>query len=153
MLNLQVVFGRLKKIKAFAGLKEEDYRLAVYGQEFTPPAGGAPTAYRPRQFPTGGVILGITASAYQPDLPASSQGTKNRQLFALDFSYSGGEALVIDGPIQADALLGSGEDCVFPAKELIISPTSQISCRAANLTTSALVVNVAYHCLVFRFAG
>jgi hypothetical protein len=153
MLNTQVVLQRVRKLAAFQNMNESDFRAAYFGQEFTPPAGGVPTAYRPRQFPNGAIIIGISASAYVPGGDAAAQSARNRQLFSIDFAYNGGEALVIDGPMSADALLGGGDSDNFPVKELIMAPNQSLSCRVANLTTGPLTVDVCYTCLVYRFAG
>ncbi len=153
MLNAQQVFNRVKKYKAFASMKESDFRPLVYTQIHTPASGGTPTAFVGQKFPGGAIILGITASAYVPTAAATGQGNRNRQLFLIDFQYTGGEALVVDGPVMADALLGGGENDVFPLRELVIAPNQQINCRVANITTGSLTVHVAYHCLVYRFAS
>jgi hypothetical protein len=152
MLNSQQVFNRVRKLAAFRDMNESDFREAVYCQTFTP-AAGATTAFTPRPFPNGAIILGITASAYVPGVGPTFQTAKNRQLFKLDFSYTGGEAIVIDGPVLADALLGGGDENHFPSKELVISPGQQINCRVQNITDGALTVEVVYHCLVYRFAA
>ncbi len=150
MLNFHMVFGRLKKLAAYVNKKESDFSTQVYGQKFFPAAGGAVTAFDARPFPIGAIILGITASAYVPGSAPSAQTARNRQLFSIDFSYQGGDAIVIDGPIQADALLGGGEENIFPLKEIIIKATQALQCRVANLTNGSLTVEVAYHCAVER---
>jgi hypothetical protein len=150
MLNFQVVFARLKKQAAFAKKNEADFRIAVYKQEFTPSEDGTITPFIPRAFPNGGVILRIASDAMIP----GGATANNRSLYALDFQYNGGEALVIDGPILASALLGGDNDTQFPAKEIIVNPTQAISCRAQNRAgISGMVVHVAYHVAIDRYAG
>ena len=153
MLNFHQVFARLKKLPAYQNKREEDFKPQVFGQQFFPPAGGAVTAFDARPFPVGAIILGITAGAFVPGAAATGQSARNRQLFAIDFAYQGGDAMVIDGPIQADALLGGGEENIFPTKEMIIKATQALQCRVANLTSGSLTVDVAYHCVVDRSKG
>jgi hypothetical protein len=154
MISAQVAMAYLKKwVPGYENLKESDYREADFGQKFTPPAGGELTSYQPRPFPNAAIILGITASAYVPNVAASGNSGRNRQLFLIDFAHQGGEALVIDGPILADALMGGGDNDHFPNKVLVVEKGQVINCRTANITTGDLVVHVAYHCLVYRFAG
>ncbi len=154
MLNATQVWHRLKTLDAFKQMRESDFRPLVYVQTFTPASGGTPTANTPQVFPGGAIILGITASAYVPGVAAASgQSQRNRQLFEIDFAYSNNEGLVIAGPAMADALLGGGENDVFPATELIMAPNQSINCRVSNLTTDSLTVHVVYHCLVYRFAS
>jgi hypothetical protein len=154
MINAAQAFQRIRKLKAFSKMQPTDFRAAYYAQTFTPASGGTPTANQLQQFPGGAIILGITASAYVPGVAANGgQSARNRQLFSIDFSYSNNEALVIGGPVNADALLGGGDADVFPATELIMAPNQSINCRVANLTTGSLVVHVVYHCLVYRFAS
>ncbi|HEU0081841.1 MAG TPA: hypothetical protein VFQ87_03140 [Bradyrhizobium sp.] len=154
MLNVTQVLGRVLKLPDFRKVDASAFRLAVYAQTFTPDVDGTPTPYARRDFPNGAIIIGIDASACVPGGGASGQSSRNRQLFGLDFAYNGGEALVIDGPVNADALLGGGDNGQFPAKELIIAPNAAITCRAANLAGAAgLTVSVAYHTLIYRLAG
>lgn len=152
MLNAREVFARVHKLDAFRAMKESDFREVDYVQEFTPAAGGVPTVNVPQPFPGGAIILGITAAAVVPGIAAPAGGL-NRQFFKIDFGFSGGEAIVIGGPVLADALLGGGEQNIFPLKELVMAPNQAINCRVANMTAGLLTVNVVYHCLVYRFAS
>jgi hypothetical protein len=34
-----------------------------------------------------------------------------------------------------------------------VAPNQLINCRVANITTGLLTVQIAYHCLVYRFAS
>ncbi len=153
MLNFLQVFSRLKKLPAYANKREEDFKSQVFCQRFFPAAGGDPTAFDARPFPIGAIVLGITASAFVPSSAPTAQTARNRQLFAIDFAYQGGDAIVIDGPVQADALLGGGEENIFPSKEMIIKATQSLQCRVANLTNGSLTVDVAYHCVIDRNAA
>ncbi len=150
MLNAREVFARVKKLAAFKDMQESDFRVVVYNQTFTPASGGAPTAFVPQVFPGGAIVLGITAGGATPGV-APPTGN-NRQAFQADFSYTGGETLVIGGPANADALMGGGDSNIFPLKELVIAPNQQILARVANLTNVALTLSICYHCLVYRFA-
>jgi hypothetical protein len=150
MLNAREVFARIKKLAAFKDMQESDFRVVVYNQNFTPASGGVPTAFSPQVFPGGAIVLGITAAGCTPNVAPPTGNV--RQCFQVDFSYTGGETLVIGGPGAADAILGGGDTNIFPLKELVIAPNQQILARVANLTNVALTVSIAYHCLVYRFA-
>lgn len=153
MLNATQVWQRLKKLEAFKNMQESDFRPLVYCQSFTPASGGAPTAPSPQVFPSGAIVLGITASAFVPAAAATGQANRNRQLFQIDFSFTNNESITVGGPVSADALLGGGDSDIFPSRELIIAPNQSINCRVANVTTGSLTVNVAYHVLAYRFAS
>lgn len=153
MITATQAWQRLKTLAAFKSMKESDFRPIVYGQTFTPAAGGAATASQAQLFPGGAIILAITASAFIPTVAGTAQGNRNRQLFGIDFSFSNNEAIVIGGPLSADALLGGGDNDIFPSRELIIAPNQQIGTRVANYTTGALTVHVCFHCLIYRFAS
>jgi hypothetical protein len=153
MINATQALQRQKRLKAFKDMEPTDFRTALYGQIFTPASGGVPTANQQQQFPGGAIVLGITAGAYVPSAAANGQGGRNRQLFAIDFAYSNNEALLIGGPLLADAVLGGGDEDIFPATELVMQPNQSINCRVANLTTGSLVVHVVYHTLVYRFGS
>lgn len=151
MLNAREVFARVKRLKAFAGMEESDFRALYYKQEFTPAAGGAPTVAQWQPFPNGGIVLGITASAFVPN--AAPAAGRQRHLFQIDFNYTGNEALIVNGPVCADALMGGGDSDLFPLRELILAPSQQIMCRTANNTNGPLTVHVVYHTLVYRLAA
>lgn len=153
MINATQALQRLKRLAAFRDMEPTDFRSALYGQIFTPAAGGTPTANQLQQFPGGAIILGITASAFVPGVGPTGQGGRNRQLFSIDFAYSNNEALLIGGPLLADAVLGGGDADVFPPTELVMAPNQSLNCRVANLTTGSLTVHVVYHTLVYRFAS
>jgi hypothetical protein len=150
MINASQAFHRLRTLEAFKRMKETDFRPLTFVQTFTPATGGAPTASAPQSFPGGAIILGITASAFVPG--AAVAAGRNRQLFSIDFSFSNNEAIIVGGPVVADALLGGGEQDVFTTKEMIMAPNQSVGARVANLTAGALTVHVCYHCLVYRFA-
>lgn len=156
MINAQQAIIRCKKLPEFKGMKEEDYRSAVYVQTFTPGVDGEITGFQPRQFPNGAIVLMIAASAsVDPGEGggADAQASNNRHLFKIDFAYTGGEAIVIDGPVLADALMGGGDLSHFPAKELVIKENQNLNCRVQNVSGQEITVDVAYHCLVYRYAS
>lgn len=153
MLNAREVFSRVKRLKAFKDMEESDFRSLYYKQEFTPAAGGAPTVQQGQSFPNGGIVLGITASAFIPNAAPLATSGRLRHLFQIDFSYTGNEALVVNGPVTADSLMGGGDSDLFPLRELILAPNQQILCRTANNTNGALTVHVIYHTLVYRLAS
>ncbi len=148
MLNVREVLGRVLKMKAYSHMKESDFRQGVFGQTFTPGAGAAAPA-QPRVFPGGAIVYGITAAAFVPG-SAPSAG-RNRQCFQINLAYNGGEAIIMDGPLCADAVLGGGDADIFPAKELVLLPNQQIVCTVNNVTNGSLTVDVAYHALIYRF--
>jgi hypothetical protein len=81
-----------------------------------------------------------------------------RQRFQVAFRYSSGDAITTTGAggavgiSQAESLLGSGEDTIFPAKYLYFPPQQSCFVTVANLTTETLLVQISYHALVWRFA-
>lgn len=150
MLNSQQVWSRVRKLKAFSQLSEFDFRPVYFVQKFTPAANDVPTAWVSQPFPNGAIILGITASGFVPGAAANGQGNRNRQLFGIDFQFSNTDAIIVNGPVAADALLGGGDADVFPSREIIIAPSSQVNCRTTNYTTGLLSVHVAYHVLSYR---
>lgn len=153
MINASQALQRIKRLSAFRKMEPTDFRTALFGQIFTPAAGGEPTANQAQPFPGGAIVLGITASAYVPSVGPTGQGGRNRQLFTIDFQYTNNEALLIGGPLLADAVLGGGDSDIFPATELVMAPNQMINCRVGNVTTGALTVHVVYHTLVYRFAS
>jgi hypothetical protein len=151
MINATQALHRVRQLEAFRHLKDTDFRPLTFVQIFTPATGAAPSASTPQNFPGGAIILGITASGFVPG--ATPSANRARQLFAIDFSFSNQEAIIVGGPVQADALLGGGESNIFPSKEMVMAPNQQVACRVANLTDGPLTVHVCYHTLVYRFAS
>jgi hypothetical protein len=148
MLNAREVLSRVKRLKAFDQMEETDYTPLYYKQEFTPAAGGAISAPQGQDFPNGGIIIGISASAFVPN--AAPAAGRMRHLFQIDFTYTNNQALLVNGPVCADALMGGGDSDLFPVREIIVAPTQKLMCRTANNTNGPLTVHVVYHCLVYR---
>src|SRR5882757_3531689 len=146
------------------------WRFLAYSQRFegipgTANAGtfGATQGPLLQNFPSGAVILGITAGAYEAQqldnsavLYAPSFSSGRRDLFGLSFQYTNDEQVTPSGLTMAEPLLGSGYDTIFPGKELLIPPSQGILCACASLVPTAspaLSVHVVYHTMVPRAAG
>jgi hypothetical protein len=109
-----------------------------------------------QNFPSGAVILGITASAWQNYEACSDATPGRRDRFALAFSYSGDEQITANGLTLADSLLGSGWETIFPGKELMIPPSQSILVSGASLVPTVqppLTAHVTFHCMVPRSVG
>jgi len=178
MIKWREAYERLRPTAAFKAyynnLGATDFRYIVFSNPalsispLTPSAaaaGGAPgVAVGPlqQQFPSGAIILGVTASAYQAQqeagaanyAPSASDG--RRDLFALAFQYTSDEQLTANGLTVAECLLGGGIDTIFPARELLIPPSQSILITAASLVAAGgqnLFVNCGFHCMVPRMAA
>lgn len=147
------------------------FRFLAFSQRFEGVPGSATGgSFGPLQgplaqnFPSGAVVLGITAAAYEDQqldnaavlAVAPSYSSGRRDLFGISFQYSGDEQITPNGLTMAEPLLGSGYDTIFPAKELLIPPSQAILCAVASLVPSTLPnlsINVVYHCMVPRAAN
>lgn len=127
----------------------------------SPVAGfGQPVGPSQQNFPAGAVVLGISATAFQEQetdgsytyAPWSAPG--RRDLFGLSFSYTNDEQITPGGLTLANALLGDGDDTVFPGRELLIPPSQGILCTAASFTVApSLYVQIVFHSMVPRAVG
>lgn len=174
MIKWREAYERIKDLPQFIqyfkkALPMGDFRFLAYSQRFDAVPGaatagvlGIPVGPLAQNFPSGAVILGITAAGYQEQQSAAaasyppSLSAGRRDLFALSFQYSGTEQLTANGLTMAEPLLGSGYDTIFPAKELLIPPSQAILCAVATLSPSslpAISVVVVYHCMVPRAAN
>lgn len=182
MIRWREAFERSRESKEFQkyfssgrALKMSDFRYLGYGQQFNSIAAGtltggatpstsitpgAATGPIQQNFPAGGIILGITAGCVQPQTttsafqyaPSASPG--RRELFALSFQYSGDEIITPGGPVLAEALLGSGEDTIFPGREIIVPPSQSILATVQSYTIAPpLTVHIVYHTMVPRVAA
>jgi hypothetical protein len=174
MITWNAAYGRLLKTKEFRAyfgsrLKMEDFRSISFAQALPAVATIAATAFGPlrRDFPSGAIVLGVTASAFQAPyvigagtqnvIPSVSPGLRN--LFRLNFQYSGNEVITPDGPISAEALMGNGYDTIFPAREWVIPPSQAILVSGTTLAQGALgvatpmLIDIVYHCMVPRAVG
>lgn len=144
------------------------FRPISYNQFFSSvAAAGTPGTYGTasgptnQTFPAGAIILGITASAYQAQVTtgayqyAPSMSPGRRDLFGLLFQYTADEQITPGNtPVIAEALLGSGNDTIFPQREIMIAPAQGLLCTVASLAPApALVVSVVYHAMVPRAAA
>ena len=173
MIKWREAYERVKGSQEFvryfgANLPMGAFRFLSYSQRFegvvgsatagTPGTQSGPTA---QNFPSGAIILGITAGAYQAQQSegaadyAPSVNVGRRDLFCLAFQYSGGEQITPNGLTMAEALLGGGYDTIFPAKEIMVPPSQTLLCSVAALFPSTLpniAVHVCYHAMVPRGA-
>lgn len=146
----------------------QNFRYIAYTQQLGPcagvasPVGGFGAIAGPSQqnFPAGAVILGISATAFQEQTTTTSYqyapwaAPGRRDLFGLSFSYTNDEVITPGGPILANALLGDGDDTVFPGKELLIPPSQGLLATAAAFTVPpSLYVHIVYHAMVPRAVG
>lgn len=184
MIRWREAFERLKDSREFhnyfgkgkaAGMKITDFRYLAYCQQFnnvlagtvaggaTPTSavtGGQPSGPALQNFPSGGVIIGITAAAQQAQTttnafqyaPWASPG--KRDLFALAFQYTNDEIITPGGPVLAEALLGSGEDTIFPAREIVVPPSQGLLATVQSYAIAPpLNVHIVYHTMVPRVAN
>jgi hypothetical protein len=154
MVSVAAAWHRISRLQSFAGLREQDFRPIVYSQTFSNIAAGATSPGQNLSFSGGAVILGVTSQGFKPAVAVDGQSTNNRNLYALNFSFTTGESLTPNGPVLADALLGGGDDTIFPVKEILLAPTQSIVAACQNvMATDAITVHVLYHCLVYRFGA
>lgn len=152
MVSPAAAYLRLKKLAAFRNLTETDFRPIVYVQAHASLASGASSVAVGQSFPGGAIILGITSAAYIAAAAATAQPNVRRQFYGLNFSFTNNETLTPGGPVNAEALLGGGDDTMFPVRELVVAPNQAITSQVVNYSTSTIVVHIAYHCLVYRMA-
>jgi hypothetical protein len=156
MINPSAAWSRLINIPMFRGMKLEDFRPITFGQIFSLTTGQTLGPVR-RDFPGGIIILGISAGSVADDggTPDAyvADATGSRAAFALSMSYTNDEQITPGGPIQAEALLGGGASTQFPPREIVVAPSQGINVTAENLTSTQILVHIAYHGLVWRFAS
>ena len=154
MVSFAAAFPRLKRLSAFSRLAETDFRPMVYPITFSAIASGADSSALPQVFSGGAIILGVTSSAYVASTAAASQPAKARQFYGLSFSMTNGDSYTGGTFVNAEALLGGGEDnTLFPLREIVMAPNQQLNAQARNFSTSSIIVTVAYHCMIYRVAG
>lgn len=181
MIKWREAYERLRPTDSFNSFfnnkKITDFRYIAFSHQqlsLTPltssaaAAGGTPgQVVGPLQmnFPAGAIILGVTAAAYSSQqliagatnlayAPWSSEG--RRDLFALAMQYTSDETLTANGLVCAEALLGSGEETIFPAREIMIPPSQSILITAASLVAAGgqnLFAHVVFHTMVPRVTG
>ncbi len=172
MLTYERAYSQVSKSRLFksifgGNMPPEAFREIQYSQTFTgvaatssPGTYGTPSGPTLQTFPSGAIVQGITAAAYQAQIttgsftyaPTFTPG--RRDIFGVSFSYTNDELITANGLTLADALLGSGSDTIFPCKALLIPPSQGILCTVASVAPSPnLMVTVVYHCAVPRAAG
>jgi hypothetical protein len=144
------------------------FRYIAYTQQLGPCVGnstpvqgfGAQVGPVQQNFPAGAVILGISATAFQEQATTGSfqyapwAAPGRRDLFGLSFTYTNDEVITPNGPILANALLGDGDDTVFPGRELLVPPSQGLLATAASFTVApSIYVHLVYHAMVPRAVG
>ena len=171
MIKWNEAYGRCSRTNAFKSyfgklLPIDAFRLLTYSLQFPSVAAstvagtyGAIAGPTTQTFPSGAIILGITAAGFMIQTisgafqyaPWGSEG--RRDMFGVSVQYTGDEQITPNGFVVADALMGSGVDTIFPAKEIMMPPSQGLSVGVANLSTSnPISVTVAFHAMVPRAA-
>lgn len=171
MIKWREAYERCSKTAAFksyfGGVKPIDaFRLLTYSTQFPSVAAastagsyGAVSGPSTVTFPSGAIILGITASAFQAQTVTTNfqyapQGSEGRRdMFGIAVQYTGDEQITPNGLVCADALLGSGVDTIFPAREIMMPPSQALSISVASMAIApTLSITVAFHAMVPRAA-
>ena len=182
MIQWRAAFERLRESQEFreyfaAGrnIKMSDFRPIVYCQRFddvpaatvtggaTPTSSftpGAPQGPTLQNFPSGGIVLGITAAAAQPQTTTSaftyapSFTAGRRDQFALSFKYTNDEEITPGGPCLADALLGGGDENIFPIREIVIRPSQGLLATVESYQVDPPQnVHICYHTMIPKVAS
>jgi len=151
MISIERAWPRIRELPQFRNFRLSDFRTLTFGQQFTV-ASSTTSGPTTQNFPGGAIILGVAASA-TPSTPGAVDAFLYRKAFGITFGYTNGESLTPGGPIAADALMGGGDGTVWPTKELVIAPSQGIQATVQNFSTTSLLVQIAYHCLVWRSAS
>jgi hypothetical protein len=151
MISIERAWPRVRALPQFKSFELSDFRTLTFGQQFT--VGNAATVGPTTQnFPGGAIILGISASG-TPSAPGAGDAFLYRKGFGITFAYTNGESLTPGGPIAADSLMGGGDGTVWPTKEIVVAPNQGIQATVQNFLSTSLLVQIAYHCLVWRSAS
>ena len=177
MITWNAAYGRLIKTQEFktyfgSRIKMSDFRSLTFAQKFVGIATVAATAFgpTPATFPAGAIILGITAAGQQAPYGTTTGAAAGnpsglsltsayglRSQFQLNFQYSGNEVITPGGPISAEALMGNGQDTIFPTREWIIPPSQAILVNGTTLAqgpnATVMNIDIGYHCMVPRAVG
>ncbi len=151
MISIERAWPRVRELPQFRNFHLSDFRTLTFGQQFT--VGNAATVGPTTQnFPGGAIILGIAASA-TPSAAGGGDAFLYRKSFGVTFGYTNGESLTPGGPIAADSLMGGGDGTIWPTKEIVVAPNQGIQATVQNFLTTSILVQIAYHCLVWRSAS
>lgn len=156
MISPSAAWQRLQRIAMFKGTELKDFRPISYGALYS--IAGASSAGPVRQdFPGGAIILGVSAASVGFDGGNAdafdAAATGSRSSFALAFSYTNDEQLTPGGPHIAEALLGGGDQTIYPPREIVVAPSQGINVTVQNLTSTQIKISLVWHCLVWRFAS
>jgi len=161
-LTWERVYNRLVRAKApfvMSGGKPRpstSFRPLVVGKTLSLAAasGGAVTSSgdTPVDFSSGACILSVSLGV-SLGIAAAALTQTHRALEACRFSlsYPSGEGLVTTGgPLLASALFGPDGVEQFPSDFLIVERGGTMTAVVQNLSTSAVVADLAFHCMVPR---
>lgn len=156
MISIERAWPRIRQNPQFKNFELADFRTMAFGQQLSCPAGAGstPGSIGPstRNFPGGAIILGVTASA-TPSTFGAGDAFLYRKSFALQFGYTNGESLSSGDFISADALTGGGDGTTWPTKEIVVAPNQGIQATANCYITTALLIQITYHAVVWRTAS
>ncbi len=145
MLNVDRVWAR-QASKFMGGRKLTEYRLQVVTSTYTLQA-SASSQNNPVTFGAGALIVGVIAAAQPSGQAATTQYRPGLDLFTVNVAYQADNRLVVGSDqILGSALFGPFGD-QFPAMELPMPQNTALVYNFTNVTSTAITISLAHHCL------
>jgi len=146
MLNVDRVWAR-QASKFMGGKKLTDYRLQVVTSTYTLNASASSQA-NPVNFGAGAVIIGVIAAAQISGAAATSVYRPGLDLFTVQISYQADNRIIV-GTTEAlgSCIFGPYGD-QFPGMEIPMPQNTSLLYNFTNVTTTAITISLAHHCLM-----
>lgn len=146
MLDVDRVWAR-QASRFMGGKKLTDYRIQVITSTYSLLA-NASSANNPVSFGAGAVVIGVIAAA-QPSGQAATQTYRpGLDLFTVSVSYQADNRVVVGTTeILGSALFGPYGD-QFPGMEIPMPQNTALIYNFTNVTSTALTISLAHHCLM-----
>lgn len=148
MLPWDLVWKRVSKLPDWQKYRQEDFRYAGIGKQFSNLATTALSS-QSVDFPVGSIVLGIGAG-FSVSAAATAQ-IRGLDAVRVSMDYSGAlGGIITGGRMNGAALWGPYGQRIFPGKELLIPKGDTITVGVENVSTSTISFDVVFHSMVPR---
>lgn len=146
MLNVDRVWAR-QASRFMGGKKLTEYRLQVVTATYSL-QGSAASQNNPVTFGAGAVIIGVIAAAQMSGQAATVIYRPGLDLFTVSVSYQADNRVIVGtSEVLGSTLFGAFGD-QFPGMEIPMPQNTALTYNFTNVTTSAITISLAHHCLM-----
>jgi hypothetical protein len=145
MLNVDRVWAR--QAARYAGKKLSQFRLQVITASYAL-SGSATSQNQAVSFGAGAIIIGVIAAAQLTSQAGTQTYRPGLDLFSTAITYQANNTQIVGSSEGIGSSVFGPYGDQFPGLEIVLPQNSALVYNFTNLTSSALQITLAHHCLM-----